>query len=109
MLVPDEPYIGFVTIAVIFVASTLLGFASSSPAVSASSTPPCWSRSGSSTPRTCWRDCCCFAYLVPFAISLAILGGRELWFSFIPSRQAILSGRVDDTGAGDPSGQSLLR
>jgi glycosyltransferase 2 family protein len=31
MLVPDEPYIGFVTIAVIFVASTLLGFASSSP------------------------------------------------------------------------------
>jgi uncharacterized membrane protein YbhN (UPF0104 family) len=31
MLVPDEPYIGFVAVAVIFVASTLLGFASSSP------------------------------------------------------------------------------
>src|SRR5229473_197359 len=31
MLVPDEPYIGFVTLAVIFVSSTLLGFASHSP------------------------------------------------------------------------------
>src|SRR5262249_37106880 len=31
MLVPDEPYIGFVVLAVIFVAATLLGFASHSP------------------------------------------------------------------------------
>jgi hypothetical protein len=31
MLVPEEPYIGFVTLAVIFVAATLLGFASHSP------------------------------------------------------------------------------
>src|SRR5215475_11985606 len=31
MLLPDEPYIGFVTLAVIFVSSTLLGFASHSP------------------------------------------------------------------------------
>jgi hypothetical protein len=38
-------------------------------------------------------------YLVPFAISLAILGGRELWFSFLASRQA-------GGGAGGPPGQS---
>src|SRR5262249_10271735 len=31
MLVPDEPYIGFVVLAVIFVSATLLGFASHSP------------------------------------------------------------------------------
>ncbi len=31
MLVPDEPNIGFVTLAVIFVAATLLGFASHAP------------------------------------------------------------------------------
>src|SRR6266481_4137240 len=31
MLVPDEPYIGFIFLAVIFVAATLLGFASHSP------------------------------------------------------------------------------
>ena len=31
MLVPNEPHIGFVTLAVIFVAATLLGFASHAP------------------------------------------------------------------------------
>jgi uncharacterized membrane protein YbhN (UPF0104 family) len=31
MLVPDEPQIGFVTLSVIFVSATLLGFASHSP------------------------------------------------------------------------------
>ena len=31
VLVPDEPYLGFVTVAVIFVSATLLGFASHSP------------------------------------------------------------------------------
>ena len=31
MLVPDEPNIGFVTVAVIFVSATLLGFASHAP------------------------------------------------------------------------------
>ena len=31
MLLPDEPHIGFVTLAVIFVSATLLGFASHSP------------------------------------------------------------------------------
>jgi uncharacterized membrane protein YbhN (UPF0104 family) len=31
MLVPDEPNLGFVTVAVIFVAATLLGFASHAP------------------------------------------------------------------------------
>ena len=112
MLVPDEPYIGFVTIAVIFVASTLLGFASSSPGglgvFDAAMLVALWQfdtedlLAGLLLFRLLY-------YLVPFAISLAILGGRELWFSFIPSRQAVLSGRVEDTGAGDPSGQSLLQ
>jgi uncharacterized membrane protein YbhN (UPF0104 family) len=31
MLVPDDPHVGFVTVAVIFVAATLLGFASHAP------------------------------------------------------------------------------
>jgi uncharacterized membrane protein YbhN (UPF0104 family) len=31
MLVPDQPYVGFITIAVVFVSATLLGFASHSP------------------------------------------------------------------------------
>jgi hypothetical protein len=39
------------------------------------------------------------SYLVPFVISLAILGGRELWFSFLALRQA-------GGGTGGPPGQS---
>jgi uncharacterized membrane protein YbhN (UPF0104 family) len=31
ILMPDEPYVGFVVVAVIFVSATLLGFASHSP------------------------------------------------------------------------------
>jgi uncharacterized membrane protein YbhN (UPF0104 family) len=85
MLVPDEPYIGFVTVAVIFVASTLLGFASHSPGglgvFDAAMLVALWQfdtedlLAGLLLFRLLY-------YLVPFAISLAILGGRELWFSF---------------------------
>jgi uncharacterized membrane protein YbhN (UPF0104 family) len=102
MLVPDEPYIGFVTLAVIFVASTLLGFASHSPGglgvFDAAMLVALWQfdtedlLAGLLLFRLLY-------YLVPFAISLAILGGRELWFSFIASRQA-------GGGAGGPPGQS---
>jgi glycosyltransferase 2 family protein len=85
MLVPDEPYIGFVTVAVIFVASTLLGFASSSPGglgvFDAAMLVALWQfdtedlLAGLLLFRLLY-------YLVPFAISLTILGARELWLSF---------------------------
>ena len=89
MLVPDEPYIGFVTLAVIFVASTLLGFASHSPGglgvFDAAMMVALWQfdtedlLAGLLLFRLLY-------YLVPFAISLAVLGGRELWFSYAASR-----------------------
>jgi glycosyltransferase 2 family protein len=101
MLVPDEPYIGFVTLAVIFVASTLLGFASHSPGglgvFDAAMLVALWQfdtedlLAGLLLFRLLY-------YLVPFAISLGVLGGRELWFSFIASQQS--------GGAGGPPGQS---
>jgi uncharacterized membrane protein YbhN (UPF0104 family) len=101
MLVPDEPYIGFVTLAVIFVASTLLGFASHSPGglgvFDAAMLVALWQfdtedlLAGLLLFRLLY-------YLVPFAISLGILGGRELWFSFVASRQA-------GGGAGGPPDQ----
>jgi len=81
MLVPDEPYIGFVTLAVIFVAATLLGFASHSPGglgvFDAAMLVALW--------RFDTKDLLAglllfrlLYYIVPFAISLAILGGREV-------------------------------
>ncbi len=91
MLVPDEPYIGFVTLAVIFVASTLLGFASHSPGglgvFDAAMLVALWQfdtedlLAGLLLFRLLY-------YLVPFAISLGVLGGRELWFSYTAARQA---------------------
>jgi uncharacterized membrane protein YbhN (UPF0104 family) len=84
MLVPDEPYIGFVVLAVIFVSATLLGFASHSPGglgvFDAAMLVALWQYdkedllAGLLLFRVLY-------YLVPFALSLAILGGRELWLS----------------------------
>jgi uncharacterized membrane protein YbhN (UPF0104 family) len=91
MLVPNEPCIGFVTVAVIFVASTLLGFASSSPGglgvFDAAMLVALWQfdtedlLAGLLLFRLLY-------YFVPFAIAVAILGGRELWIGFTatPSR-----------------------
>jgi glycosyltransferase 2 family protein len=86
---------------VIFVASTLLGFASHSPGglgvFDAAMLVALWQfdtedlLAGLLLFRLLY-------YLVPFAISLGILGGRELWFSFIASRQA-------GGGAGGPPDQ----
>ena len=81
MLVPDEPNIGFVTLAVIFVAATLLGFASHAPGglgvFDAAMLVALWQfdkeelLAGLLLFRLLY-------YIVPFALSLLILGGREL-------------------------------
>jgi glycosyltransferase 2 family protein len=81
MLMPDEPNIGFVTLAVIFVAATLLGFASHAPGgigvFDAAMLVALWQfdkeelLAGLLLFRLLY-------YIVPFAISLAILGVREV-------------------------------
>jgi uncharacterized membrane protein YbhN (UPF0104 family) len=84
MLVPDEPHVGFITLAVIFVSATLLGFASHSPGglgvFDAAMLVALWQfdkeelLAGLLLFRLLY-------YIVPFTISLAILGGRELQLS----------------------------
>ena len=81
MLVPDEPNLGFVTVAVIFVAATLLGFASHAPGglgvFDATMLIALWQfdkeqlLAGLLLFRLLY-------YIVPFVISLGILGVREL-------------------------------
>ncbi len=91
MLVPDEPYIGFVTLAVIFVSSTLLGFASHSPGglgvFDAAMLVALWQFDTEDLVAGLLLFRLLY-YLVPFAISLAILGGREVWLSTRAARQA---------------------
>jgi uncharacterized membrane protein YbhN (UPF0104 family) len=93
MLVPNEPYIGFVTLAVIFVSSTLLGFASHSPGgLGVFDAAMLWALWGQ------WQfdreDLLAglllfrlLYYLVPFALSIAILGSREIWLSVDAARR----------------------
>jgi len=82
MLVPDEPNLGFVTVAVIFVAATLLGFASHAPGglgvFDAAMLVALWQfdKEDLLAGLLLFR---LLYYIIPFVISLAILGVRELW------------------------------
>lgn len=81
VLVPDDPHIGFITLAVIFVSATLLGFASHSPGgigvFDAAMLVALWQfdkeelLAGLLLFRLLY-------YIAPFALSLAILGIREI-------------------------------
>src|SRR2546426_2331800 len=81
VLMPDEPHIGFVTLAVIFVSATLLGFASHAPGglgvFDAAMLVALWQfdKEDLLAGLLLFR---LLYYIVPFALSLLILGGREL-------------------------------
>jgi uncharacterized membrane protein YbhN (UPF0104 family) len=84
MLVPDEPNLGFVTVAVIFVAATLLGFASHAPGglgvFDATMMVALWQfdKEDLLAGLLLFR---LLYYIIPFAISLVILGTREFLLS----------------------------
>jgi uncharacterized membrane protein YbhN (UPF0104 family) len=92
MLLPSEPNIGFVTVAVIFVSATLLGFASHSPGglgvFDAAMLVALWQydKEDLLAGLLLFR---LLYYLVPFALALAVLGCREIWLSVAASRQAL--------------------
>ncbi|MBX6426218.1 MAG: UPF0104 family protein [Variibacter sp.] len=84
MLLPEEPHIGFVTLAVIFVSATLLGFASHAPGglgvFDAAMLVGLWQfdREQLIAGMLLFR---LLYYIIPFALALVILGVRELWFN----------------------------
>jgi uncharacterized membrane protein YbhN (UPF0104 family) len=113
MLMPAEPNIGFITLAVIFVAATLLGFASHSPGglgvFDAAMLVALWQfdkeelLAGLLLFRLLY-------YIIPFALSLLILGTREIWLALsvrraiVAAPSSIASGDADvSPGRGDRS------
>jgi uncharacterized membrane protein YbhN (UPF0104 family) len=96
VLLPSEPNIGFVTLAVIFVSATLLGFASHAPGglgvFDAAMLVALWrfDRQELLAGLLLFR---LLYYIAPFALSLLILGGRELMLA--------ISGR--SVASGEPS------
>jgi glycosyltransferase 2 family protein len=90
MLVPAQPHVGFIEIAVIFVSATLLGFASHSPgglgvfdaAMLVALTQ--YDQEELVAGLLLFR---LLYYITPFALALAILGCRELWISVTQQRR----------------------
>jgi len=89
MLLPTEPNIGFVTLAVVFVSATLLGFASHSPGglgvFDAAMLVALWQFDKESVLAGLLLFRLLY-YLTPFAIALAILGAREVWLNMRGTR-----------------------
>jgi len=87
VLLPEDPHIGFIKLAVIFVSATLLGFASASPGglgvFDAAMLVALieFEREELLAGLLLFR---LLYYVVPFALSLAILGVRELWLGVAP-------------------------
>jgi uncharacterized membrane protein YbhN (UPF0104 family) len=84
MLVPADPHIGFIELAVIFVSATLLGFASHSPGglgvFDAAMLVALWQYDKEDL----FAGLLLFRllyYITPFALALLMLGARELWLS----------------------------
>ncbi len=88
MLVPSDPYIGFVTVATIFVSATLLGFASHSPGglgvFDAAMLVALWQYEKEDLVAGLLLFRLLY-YLTPFAIALVILGVREVWLNMTKS------------------------
>jgi glycosyltransferase 2 family protein len=106
MLVPDEPNLGFVTVAVIFVAATLLGFASHAPGglgvFDAAMMIALWQfdKEDLLAGLLLFR---LLYYIIPFGLSLLVLGLREMVFDRSTRRLAQptaspLSPACDDIG-----------
>jgi uncharacterized membrane protein YbhN (UPF0104 family) len=87
VLMPEDPHIAFIKLAVIFVSATLLGFASASPGglgvFDAAMLVALieFEREELLAGLLLFR---LLYYVVPFALSLAILGLRELWLGVAP-------------------------
>ena len=84
ILMPEEPHIGFVTLSVIFVSATLLGFASHAPGglgvFDAAMLAGLWQFDKEQLVAGLLLFRLLY-YFIPFGLALAILGLRELWVS----------------------------
>jgi uncharacterized membrane protein YbhN (UPF0104 family) len=90
MLLPNHPDIGFVTMAVVFVSATLLGFASHAPGglgvFDAAMLVALWQFDKEEVLAGLLLFRLLY-YIIPFALALAILGSRELWLNLSGARR----------------------
>src|SRR4051812_49077433 len=86
LLMPSEPYIDFVSLAVVFILATLLGFASHAPGslgvfdAAMLVALPEFSKEQLVATLVVFRI---LYFFIPFCISISIMGARELWLSVV--------------------------
>jgi uncharacterized membrane protein YbhN (UPF0104 family) len=86
LLMPTEPHIDFVSLAVVFILATLLGFASHAPGslgvfdAAMLVALPQFSKEQLLATLVVFRI---LYFLIPFGISISIMGTRELWLSVV--------------------------
>jgi uncharacterized membrane protein YbhN (UPF0104 family) len=86
LLMPDQPYIDFVSLAVVFILATLLGFASHAPGslgvfdAALLVALPQFRQEELVATVVMFRI---LYFMIPFAISICIMGTREIWLSVI--------------------------
>ncbi len=89
VVLPDDPHIAFIKLAVIFVSATLLGFASHSPGGLGVFDAAMLVALIEFEKEQLLAGLLLFRllyYVVPFALSLVILGVRELWLGVTPAK-----------------------
>ncbi|KPF95715.1 hypothetical protein IP86_18250 [Rhodopseudomonas sp. AAP120] len=86
LLMPSEPYIDYVSLAVVFILATLLGFASHAPGslgvfdAAVLVALPMFAREDVIATLLIYRV---LYFLLPFGIAISIMGIRELWLSVV--------------------------
>src|SRR6478609_2998824 len=86
LLMPDQPYIDFVSLAVVFILATLLGFASHAPGslgvfdAAMLVALPEFGREELLATLLVFRI---LYFLIPFGLAISIMGARELWMNVV--------------------------
>jgi uncharacterized membrane protein YbhN (UPF0104 family) len=113
ILMPAQPHVAFVVVAVIFVSATLLGFASHSPGglgvFDAAMLYGCLHFQSRFAREELLASLLLFRvlyYYVPFAISLALLSAREFMIGIKAKRVKAALQRLDDVAKADTPGES---
>jgi uncharacterized membrane protein YbhN (UPF0104 family) len=103
LLVPNDPGIDFVSLAVVFILATLLGFASHAPGslgvfdAAMLVALPQFGREQLVATLVMFRI---LYFLIPFAVAIAIMGSRELWLSVvIPWQRGRAAGEAERLAA----------
>ncbi|MFN3350615.1 lysylphosphatidylglycerol synthase domain-containing protein [Pseudorhodoplanes sp.] len=110
LLLPQQPHIDFILLAVIFVSATLLGFASHSPGglgvFDAAMLVALWQFNTEELLASLLLFRLLY-YIIPFTLALAILGGREIVKGMFSNRVPPLGEIASDVFIAPPGGECV--